>query len=602
MKLTVWTYEGPPHVGAMRVATSMRDLHYVLHAPQGDTYADLLFTMIERRDRRPPVTYTTFQARDLGGDTAELFKRAVRDAYARFQPKAMIVGASCTAELIQDDPGGLAASLSLPIPVIPLELPSYSKKENWGASETFYQIVRALAGPRAREGGEARPPRAGGARPRCNLLGATSLGFHCRDDVREVTALLATCGVDVHVVAPLGASPEDIARLGEADFNVVMYPEIALATATWLRKTFGQPMVTVVPIGVGATRDFIREVQAVAGVDVSGALASEREGIPEAHASASRLPWYSRSVDATYLTGKRVFVFGDGTHAIAAARIARDELGFEVVGLGTYSREMAREVRAAAQQHGVEALITDDYLEVERHVAEAAPELVLGTQMERHIAKRLGVPCAVISAPNHVQDVPARFAPQMGWEGANVIFDTWVHPLMMGLEEHLLAMFREDFEFHDGARPSHLHASDGGAVRGPASASEAAPMPVEWSADVDEELSREALVLRADATVSTEDEDEDEDVDAEPDARIPVAAGAIALVDAGASPGAARRGTLPGGAGAPRWAADAEKELGKIPFFVRGKARRNTETFAGERGIREITVDVLYDAKAHYGR
>jgi light-independent protochlorophyllide reductase subunit B len=66
MKLTVWTYEGPPHVGAMRVATGMKGLHYVLHAPQGDTYADLLFTMIERRNHRPPVTYTTFQARDLG--------------------------------------------------------------------------------------------------------------------------------------------------------------------------------------------------------------------------------------------------------------------------------------------------------------------------------------------------------------------------------------------------------------------------------------------------------------------------------------------------------------------------------------------------------
>ena len=77
MKLTLWTYEGPPHVGAMRVATGMEGLHYVLHAPQGDTYADLLFTMIERRAKRPPVTYTTFQARDLGGDTAQLFKTAV---------------------------------------------------------------------------------------------------------------------------------------------------------------------------------------------------------------------------------------------------------------------------------------------------------------------------------------------------------------------------------------------------------------------------------------------------------------------------------------------------------------------------------------------
>jgi light-independent protochlorophyllide reductase subunit B len=83
---------------------------------------------------------------------------------------------------------------------------------------------------------------------------------------------------------------------------------------------------------------------------------------------------------------------------------------------------------------------------------------VLGTQMERHIAKRLGIPCAVISAPVHVQDYPARYSPQMGFEGANVLFDTWVHPLMMGLEEHLLAMFREDFEFNDEAAPSHLAA------------------------------------------------------------------------------------------------------------------------------------------------
>ena len=143
----------------------------------------------------------------------------------------------------------------------------------------------------------------------------------------------------------------------------------------------------------------------------------------------------------------------------------RDELGFKVVGLGTYSREFARDMRDAAKRYGVEALITDDYLEVEAKVAELQPELVLGTQMERHIAKRLGIPCAVISAPVHVQDFPARYSPQMGFEGANVIFDTWVHPLMMGLEEHLLAMFRDDFEFHDGAVPSHLGAGHGRAVR-----------------------------------------------------------------------------------------------------------------------------------------
>jgi len=521
MQLTVWTYEGPPHVGAMRIATAMRDLHYVLHAPQGDTYADLLFTMIERRDRRPPVTYTTFQARDLGGDTAELFKSSARDAYERFKPAAMIVGASCTAELIQDDPGGLAKALDLPIPVIALELPAYQKKENWGASETLYRLVRALSGAK-----RERPVR---ARPLCNILGPTALGFRHRDDTIEVRRLLGDLGVDVNVVAPGEASPADLGRLADADFNVALYPEVALLTAQWLERNHGQPFTKITPIGVGATRDFVAEVGKIAKIDV-GPFLAER---------GSRLPWYSRSVDSNYLTGKRVFIFGDATHVIAAARIASRELGFNVVGMGTYSREFARDVREAAALYGLEALITDDYLEVEERVAALQPELVLGSQMERHIAKRLGVPCAVISAPVHVQDFPARYSPQMGFEGANVIFDAWIHPLMMGLEEHLLAMFRDDPEFHDSAAPSHL----GAKARAPhADASPASPA-------------------------------------AEP----------IVVAAAPAN-------------GAPQWSVDAEKELKKIPFFVRGKARGNTEKYAKQRGLTTINVGTLYDAKAHFGR
>ena len=541
MQLTLWTYEGPPHVGAMRIATAMEGVHYVLHAPQGDTYADLLFTMIERLPKRPPVTYTTFQARDLGGDTAELFKTAAREAYERFKPQAMMVGASCTAELIQDDPGGLCKALDLPVPVVALELPSYQRKENWGASETFYQMVRALAGPNAPAPGTPKAERAAGARPRCNILGPAALGFRHRDDLREITGLLLQLGIDVNVVAPLGATPADLARLGEAEFNVVLYPEIAALSASWLNRTFGQPATKTIPIGAGATRDFIREVAQLAGVDATDVLAN----------ADSRATWYAKSVDSTYLTNKRVFVFGDATHAVAAARVASQEMGFKVVGIGTYSREFAREVRDAAKLYEVDALISDDYLEIEARIAELRPELVLGTQMERHIAKRLGIPCAVISAPVHVQDFPARYSPQMGFEGACVLFDTWVHPLMMGLEEHLIGMFRGDFEFHEDAAPSHL----GGHAEPRAASQATAASPVD-------ETTPAAATVAAAADTET-----------------------IAAATATAAP----------------WAPEAEKELRKIPFFVRGKARRNTERYAMERSITLITVEALYDAKAHFG-
>jgi light-independent protochlorophyllide reductase subunit B len=373
----------------------------------------------------------------------------------------------------------------------------------------------------------------------CNLIGPTALGFRHRDDVVEITRLLESLGIQVNVVAPMGATPADIARMGAAHFNVLMYPETAETAARWCEKNLGQPWTKTVPIGVGATRDFIAEVLDLAGID---ALVDE---------STLRLPWWSASVDSTYLTGKRVFLFGDATHVMAAARIARDEMGFEVAGLGCYNREFARPIRALAKEYGVEALITDDYLEVEQTIEALAPEMILGTQMERHIGKRLGIPCAVISAPVHVQDFPARYSPQMGFEGANVIFDTWVHPLVMGLEEHLLTMFREDFEFHDEAGPSH----HGG------------------KADLREiDDTRPGLDPGPQAQATEEVPDQVRDAGA-PESTVGVV-----------------------------WLPAAEKELKKIPFFVRGKAKRNTETFAAERGVSEISVDTLYEAKAHYAR
>jgi light-independent protochlorophyllide reductase subunit B len=127
---------------------------------------------------------------------------------------------------------------------------------------------------------------------------------------------------------------------------------------------------------------------------------------------------------------------------------------------------------------------------------------------------------------------------------------------MMGLEEHLLGMFRDDFEFHEGAAPSHLGATRQSATesaRVSATAEPVAPANTADSASV-------ATVATAAQTSVTQ--------------TVQVA----------------------------QWTPAAEKELGKIPFFVRGKARRNTERYALEQGVATITVETLYDAKAHFSR
>jgi light-independent protochlorophyllide reductase subunit B len=135
--------------------------------------------------------------------------------------------------------------------------------------------------------------------------------------------------------------------------------------------------------------------------------------------------------------------------------VAETEMGFKVVGLGTYSREFARDIRAAAKELWRRAAdhrrLSGGRAGDHRGNARTGARHADGAPHRQ----ALGIGCAVISAPVHVQDFPARYSPQMGFEGANVLFDSWVHPLVMGLEEHLLGMFRDDFEFSDANGPSH---------------------------------------------------------------------------------------------------------------------------------------------------
>ena len=321
--------------------------------------------------------------------------------------------------------------------------------------------------------------------------------------------------------------------MGAAHFNVLMYPETGETAARHLEKALGQPFTKVVP-------DRHRRHPRFPGRSGHDHRPARFRPRP-----ACASPGDAASVDSTYLTGKRVFIFGDGTHVIAAARIAAKEIGFEVVGLGCYNREQARPLRAAAKTYGIEALITDDYLEVEAEIARLQPELILGTQMERHIAKRLGIPCAVISRPGACAGLPRPLQPPDG------------------------VRRRECDLRHLGSSAGH------GAGRTP---SDHVPRGFRVS------RRRRAQPSRRQGNVPRPDA---------PEAAVgSLRRGYFRTENAGSRPAT----------GEVIWLADAERELKKIPFFVRGKAKRNTEKFAADKGVTAISIDTLYEAKAHYAR
>jgi light-independent protochlorophyllide reductase subunit B len=336
----------------------------VLHAPQGDTYADLLFTMIERRAAPAGHLHHLPGARPRRRH-GRAVQDAAREAYERFQPQAMLVGASCTAELIQDDPGGLAKALacrsrSSRSSCRPTSARKTGARPRPSTSWCARWPARTAAPRRRTRAPPARPGRA----PAATSSGPTALGFRHRDDVVEITA----CWRAGHRRQRRGAAGRHAGRHrapAEADFNVVLYPEIAGAAAQWLERNFGQPRDD----GADRRRRHAR-------LHRRGGRAGRRRRRSRPCAGpgrpTSRLPWYSRSVDSTYLTGKRVFVFGDATHAVAAARVAPRRWASPSSASAPTAASSPR-VREAAKLYGVEPLITDDYLEVEARSPSCSP-------------------------------------------------------------------------------------------------------------------------------------------------------------------------------------------------------------------------------------
>jgi light-independent protochlorophyllide reductase subunit B len=283
---------------------------------------------------------------------------------------------------------------------------------------------------------------------------------------------------------------------------------LGLLTAKYLEQEFGTPYVDITPMGVVETARCIRKIQQV--LNAQGANVDYEDYINNQTLYVSQAAWFSRSIDCQNLTGKKAVVFGDNTHAAAMTKILAKEMGIHVVMAGTYCKYDEEWFREQVSEYCDEVLISEDNGAIADAIARIEPSAIFGTQMERHVGKRLNIPCGVIAAPIHIQDFPIGYKPFLGYEGTNQMADLVYNSFTLGMEDHLL----EIFGGHD---------------------------------------TKEVITK-----------------------------------------GISADGEL-------NWNREAMGELNKIPGFVRGKVKRNTEKFARERGMNEITLEVMYAAKEAVG-
>lgn len=426
---------------------------------------------------------------------------------AEEHPDLIVLTPTCTSSILQEDLHNFVsrAAETAQGDVLLADINHYRYNELQAADRTLGQIVQFYI-DKARKDGTL--PQGKTEKPSVNIIGMTTLGFHNNHDATELKRLMADLGIEVNAMIPEGASVHSLKQLPQAWFNLVPYREIGLAAAQYLQQEFNMPYVDITPMGIVETARCIRAIQGV--IAAQGAAVDYTDYIDEQTRFISQAAWFSRSIDCQNLTGKKAVVFGDNTHAAAITKILAREMGIRVVMAGTYCKYDADWFKQQVSEYCDEVLISDDNAEIGNKIAQHEPAAIFGTQMERHVGKRLDIPCGVIAAPIHIQNFPVGYRPFLGYEGANQVVDLVYNSFTLGMEDHLL----EIFGGHD---------------------------------------TKEVITK----TMSAES-----DLD---------------------------------------WTTDGLAELNKIPGFVRGKVKRNTEKFARDRGFSEISAEVLYAAKEAVG-
>lgn len=122
-------------------------------------------------------------------------------------------------------------------------------------------------------------------------------------------------------------------------------------------------------------------------------------------------------------------------------KVLSREMGIRVICAGTYCKHDSDWFREQVLGFCDEVLITDDHSLVGEMITRLEPSAIFGTQMERHVGKKLDIPCGVISAPVHIQNFPLGYRPFLGYEGSNQIADLVYNSFTLGMEDHLLEIF-----------------------------------------------------------------------------------------------------------------------------------------------------------------
>ena len=215
MKLAYWMYAGPAHIGTLRVASSFKNVHAIMHAPLGDDYFNVMRSMLERERDFTPVTASIVDRHVLARGSQEKVVENIARKDKEENPDLILLTPTCTSSILQEDLQNFVdrASMKSNSNVILADVNHYRVNELQAADRTLEQIVRFYI-EKARKDNSISEDKT--QQPSANIIGIFTLGFHNQHDCRELKRLLNELGIKVNEILPEGGLVKNIKKLPQA--------------------------------------------------------------------------------------------------------------------------------------------------------------------------------------------------------------------------------------------------------------------------------------------------------------------------------------------------------------------------------------------------
>lgn len=301
-----------------------RDIINITHGPIGCGFYSWLTRRNQTRPNGPDddnyMNYcfsTDMQDEDIVFGGEKKLRRAIREAYDIFKPKAISIFATCPVGLIGDDVHAVAREMKeeLGINVFAFSCEGYKGvSQSAGHHIANNGIFKHVVG---------LDDTVGPGEYRINLMGEYNIG----GDSFEIERLLEDCGISLVSTFSGNSSIDGFANSHTADLNTVMCHRSINYIAEMMEVKYGIPWIKINFIGAEATAKSLRKIAQYFGEPtlierVEQVIAAEMPAVLKA-----------REEVRAHCEGKTAMLFVGGSRAHHYQELFK-EIGMKIVGAG----------------------------------------------------------------------------------------------------------------------------------------------------------------------------------------------------------------------------------------------------------------------------